>query len=109
MHIIYMYNTFFYKYLINIVRERKRKRSLLLESCGSFFWSYFFFAAGKFQTIYSKRARNTLKQTNEYLFPRKKNNALTHSYVYRMGTALCGEDEEEEEEDVTSLENAEKM
>lgn len=73
---------------------------------------FFFFAAGKFQTIYSKRARNTLKQTNEYLFPRKKiMHSHTHSYVYRMGTALCGEDEEEEEEeeDVTSLENAEKM
>lgn len=48
------------------------------------------------------------KQTNIYFH--EKNNALTHSYVYRMGTALCGEDEEEEEEeDVTILENAEKM
>lgn len=67
------------------------------------FLELFFFAAGKFQTIYSKRARNTLKQTNEYLFPRKKiMHSHTHSYVYRMGTALCGEEDEEEEEDVTS-------
>lgn len=50
------------------------------------------------------------KQTNIYFHEKKIMHSHTHSYVYRMGTALCGEDEEEEEEeDVTSLENAEKM
>lgn len=85
-----MYNTFLYITFKTIVYGGEKKAQRLLEGWWFFSGVIIIISTGKFQSIYSKRARNTLKQkrTNIYFHVKQRstntlncNNAKRHKQL----------------------------